>query len=297
MKRINNLNAHDSNRGSGDSYSPVATIISVSMLILSLFSLIKARELVKVELSDELVIEEIALDVFLVTHSFPWPGNSLGIRLDDHNLLWIDTPYTPDATAQVLDWFLGRFGNQMKVTEINTGFHIDNLGGNRELKRRKFPIYGSNLTCELLRTKSKATMAKLDVWLNDPNYARLRDVYRDFIFTEPTNVFDIKEKQVITVGTENVEIYFPGPTHTYDNVVVYLPGRKILFGGCMVLSAEANKLGFIDDGNVAEWAKSIGKVKTRYRDITIVVPGHGKAGGKSLLDHTMAVIDEFQSIR
>ena len=254
-------------------YRVISATITVAVLIFFSFTSIKAREMTKVTLSDELSIEEIVQDAFLVTHSFPWSGNSLVVKLEGDHLLWIDTPYTPDATAQALNWFYNRFGNQMKMIEINTGFHIDNLGGNQELKKRKIPIYRSNLTCRLLKKQSKATMAKMDTWLKDPKYKKYRNIYRDIVFTEPTNIFDIKDKLIIMLETENVEVFFPGPTHTYDNLVVYIPSKEILFGGCMVLSAEANKLGFIDDGNVNEWAKSITNVKTQYKDIKTVVPG------------------------
>jgi metallo-beta-lactamase class B len=136
-------------------------------------------------------------------------------------------------------------------------------------------------------------MAKMDTWLEDPKYKKYRDAYRNTVFIEPTNVFDIKEKQIITIGTEKVEVFFPGPTHTYDNLVVYIPSKEILFGGCMIVSAEANKLGFIEDGNVNEWTKSIDNVKSQYVDIKIVVPGHGKVGGYDLLNHTIAIVNGF----
>ncbi|MFO0645147.1 MAG: hypothetical protein U0326_02840 [Polyangiales bacterium] len=37
-------------------------------------------------------------------------------------------------------------------------------------------------------------------------------------------------------GTE-IEVFFPGAAHTLDNVVVWLPSRALLFGGCMIRPA------------------------------------------------------------
>ena len=59
--------------------------------------------------------------------------------------------------------------------------------------------------------------------------------------------------RLCTLNLNIIEIYYPGPTHTYDNLVVYIPSKKILFGGCMVLSSDTEKVGYIKDGNIEEW--------------------------------------------
>ncbi|MBN1647007.1 MAG: MBL fold metallo-hydrolase [Spirochaetales bacterium] len=261
--------------------------VLISMPLIGAGALDKPNAL---RLSDELVISEIEKDVFLVTHSFPWPGNSLLVVLDRKNIVWIDTPYTPEATALVLDWALDRFGRDCRITEINTGFHIDNLGGNRELIKRKITVYGSSLTCELLKTRSAATMAKMAGWLNGPKNKKYKDAYTNFVFVPPTHTFDINREQKIRIGTNDVIVYFPGPTHTYDNLVVYIPDRKLLFGGCMILAADADKVGYAEDGNIGEWAKSMDNLEKRFASCRLVVPGHGNPGGPELIGHTRDVV-------
>jgi len=252
----------------------------------------KADALIEKRLSGELVVKEIIKDCFLITHSYPWPGNSLIVKLDQKDFIWIDTPYTPQATAMVLDWLYKKYGEHISIKEINTGFHIDNLGGNQELKKRGIPIYGSTMTCKLLREKSKNTMQKFRNWLKAAEYKKYYDTYSNFIFIEPTIVFDLHREQTIECGKEKVEIYYPGPTHTYDNITVYIPSKKLLFGGCMILSQEAHKIGFAEDGNVKEWPKSLHRVMQKYKKIDIVVPGHGNAGDKSLIQHTIDIIEQ-----
>lgn len=247
----------------------------------------KNNNLLNLQLTKDLTITEIEYNTFLVTHTFPWPANSLIIIVDNNNILWIDTPYTPEATSLVLDWIYNKFGEDYSIIEINTGFHIDNLGGNRELITRNIPIYGSLVTCELLKTGSTHTMSKLVQWLDDPLYI---DVYSNFEFFCPTVTFDINEEQKIKLGKEEVIIYYPGPTHTYDNLVIYIPGKKLLFGGCMILAKDANKAGFIEDGNVHEWADSLLNLEKRFKNIRVVIPGHGDPGTSSLITHTKEII-------
>jgi glyoxylase-like metal-dependent hydrolase (beta-lactamase superfamily II) len=242
-----------------------------------------------VNLSDDLSVKEIIKDTFLITHSFPWPGNSLLVRLTKRDFIWADTPYTPEATSLVLDWLYNKFGNNINITEINTGFHIDNLGGNKEIIKRNIPVYGSELTCELIKTRSTLTMKKMENWLLSPQYKRYYDVYKSFIFYEPTILFNINEEQILQFNSERVEIFYPGPTHTYDNLVVYIPGKRILFGGCMILALETKEAGFIEDGNMEEWPKSLRRVLEKYKSTAIVVPGHGKPGDISLIEHSVRI--------
>lgn len=249
------------------------------------------NNLIDLQLTEEIKIVEIEKNVFLVTHSFPWPSNSLILVLDKKNILWIDTPYTPEATSLVLDWITKEFGNRYSITEINTGFHIDNLGGNQELIKRDIPVYGSDLTCELLETRSKSTMAKMMKWLQGDKYEKFKKKYEDFTFYNPTITFNINEEQKITLGSEEVIIYYPGPTHTYDNLVVYIPGKRILFGGCMILSSDSEDVGFIEDGNLNEWVHSLVNVEKRFDNIRVVVPGHGNPGDSELIVHSKEIVN------
>ena len=269
------------------------TIFTVLLIILFIFSgcADRKKDLAVVQLTEEISITEIEENVFVVTHSFPWPGNSLLLVLDKENILWIDTPYTPEATARVLDWIEEEIGQDYSITEINTGFHIDNLGGNQELIKRNIPIYGSSLTGELLEKQSRITMSKMMNWLKGAQNAKYRAVYSDFQFFRPTRTFDINEEQRLTFGSEEVIIHYPGPTHTYDNLVVYVPGRELLFGGCMILSSDADKVGFAEDGNLQEWAKSLLKLEERFESIRIVIPGHGNPGSSALITHTKEIVN------
>jgi metallo-beta-lactamase class B len=253
-----------------------------------------AQPRVVAQLMEDLTVFELQKDVLLVTHSYPWPGNSLLVRLNRTNWVWADTPYTPEATRLVVKWLYMKYGEGIRVTEINTGFHIDNLGGNGELRKWKIPIYGSSLTCELLKTKSKKTMMEMIDLLRGPENEKYIDVYRSFVFYPPTVRFDIKKTQTLRFGGNAVEIFYPGPTHTADNVVVYFPDKKVLFGTCMVLAANAKTAGFTGDANVREWPESLRKVAKRYARAAIVVPGHGAAGGPELIEHSIRILEQYR---
>jgi hypothetical protein len=56
---------------------------------------------VYVEITPDLKARHIQDGVFVITHSFPWAANSLAVVMDNH-LVLVDTPWTPQATEQML---------------------------------------------------------------------------------------------------------------------------------------------------------------------------------------------------
>jgi glyoxylase-like metal-dependent hydrolase (beta-lactamase superfamily II) len=91
-----------------------------------------------------------------------------------------------------------------------------------------------------------------------------------------------------------LEVFYPGAGHTKDNVVVWIPSAKVVFGGCLIRSLNSRGLGNLSDAYPEEWGKSALAVKETYPDSLIVVPGHGKRGDRSLIDHTINLTIEIQ---
>jgi metallo-beta-lactamase class B len=76
--------------------------------------------------------------------------------------------------------------------------------------------------------------------------------------------------------------------------VIWFEQEKVLFGGCLVKSTEAQDLGFIGEADVKEWPKTIRKVKLKYPDAKLIVTGHQAWGGKESLNHTLKLLSEKQ---
>lgn len=101
------------------------------------------------KLREDLFVSKLSDTVYVVTHYFPWESNSLVVKASAQEVVLIDTPYDTSATALMLDWVLSQFG-PVRITAINTGFHVDNLGGNQYLRENGIDIYGADRTCELI---------------------------------------------------------------------------------------------------------------------------------------------------
>lgn len=238
-----------------------------------------------IEVADDLQVREIQPGMFIATHSFPWPHNSMLVLIGESDLLLVDTPYTPQATRDLLEWAGLKFGKR-NIVAINTGFHYDNLGGNAYLIEQGIPVYGSAETAKLLEEKSAGLRAMTLGWLEAPQYKRYYEAHRDLPYEAPTNLFDLHDGLELRVGNEIVQVIFPGASHAPDNVVVYFPARKVLFGGCMILGTE--KIGNISDADMSAWPDSVEHL--RNLDFRLLIPGHGDRLDPALLDVTVDLL-------
>ena len=242
----------------------------------------------RLDLAEDLYVRQVKEGVFVITHSFPWAGNSMIVEMDNGNLVLVDTPYTPEATREVLEWIEARLGKR-QITAINTGFHYDNLGGNSYLVERGIPVYGSDLTARLLDDRGEEMRAMTLDWLQAPRYQRYRDAHQALPYVAPTHLFDVREGLQLPFGDEIVQVYYPGPSHSPDNVVVYFPDRKLLFGGCMIIGMD--EVGNTSDADIAAWPESV-RALGRF-DFDMLVPGHGDRLDPGLLEHTVNLLADL----
>ena len=236
-------------------------------------------------LGADIEIREIQSGTFVVTHRFPWAANSMFVLIGDHDLVFVDTPYTPEAANLVLDWILETFG-QRDIIEINTGFHVDNLGGNQAFIDRNIPVYGSDRTVELLRKRGEDSRNLTLSWLSSPENSRFYNRHASLQYIAPNHLFPISEGKTLSIGSESVEIIFPGETHTPDNTVVCFPQRKLLFGGCIILAW--NGTGNTVDANLKTWKDAV--IRLQSLDCDFVVPGHGLRFDAGLIQNTITIL-------
>jgi metallo-beta-lactamase class B len=240
---------------------------------------------VRIELSKDLHVRLVRKDVVVVTHEFPWPANSLIAEMANSDLVYVGTPYTPAAMREVLKWMDARWGTR-KIVAINTGYHVDNLGGNEALIERGIPVYGSDLTAELLKERGeqtrKVTLGMLGGEANEEYYR----VHAALSFVAPTHQFPLAQGLRLTFGSEPVQVYYPGPSQAPDKVVVYFPSKKVLFGGCMILGGD--RVGNTSDADLGRWPDAVRRVA--QFDAAIVVPGHGDRLGAGLIQHTIDLL-------
>jgi metallo-beta-lactamase class B len=247
-----------------------------------------------INLNEDLSVTEIEKDVFVVTHSFPWSSNSLLIRASNSDCILVNTLCDNQGAKLLIDWMKNNYGD-VNLVAINTGFHVDNLGGNEFLLNRGIAVYGSNLTAKLIAERGQTEKNRLLEGFKSPENRKYYDAYKNLTFMPPNRIFDINEGLHLKIGDEDVNVFYPGPSHTTDNVVVYFPKRKVLFGGCMIKSLDSKNLGYTADADLKGWSKATRIVLEKYGEAKIVIPGHGNMGDIQLIKHTIQLLDKENS--
>lgn len=189
-----------------------------------------------------------------------FPSNGLIVR-EGEGLLLVDSAWGEPLTEQLLTWIEDELRRPVHWA-IATHSHDDRLGGIAVLSRRGVTMVAHPLTRELAAKEGSLLPEALPALAAVGGSAR--------------------------VGP--AEVFYAGPGHAPDNVMVWLPESRILFGGCAVRAATAEGLGNVADAVLAEWPRSIERLVARYPDVQLVVPGHGAAGGPELLPHTIALL-------
>ena len=186
-----------------------------------------------------------------------YPANGL-IVVDGAEATLVDTGWTDDQAQTILRAW--NDSGRPKITNaLVTHFHNDRLGGIPELTQQGIPAYGNPLTIGLAVDNGHAP---------------------------PKPLHDV-EKSPQRLGP--IEVFYPGAGHTLDNIVAYVPGDDVLFGGCFIKSVTAHDLGYLEDADVPAWPASVKRVMDAYH-ARHVVPGHGTITGDSL-GHTLALAE------
>nr|AIA17614.1 SPM_beta_lactamase [uncultured bacterium] len=231
-------------------------------------------------LDDNLSAKLIRPDVWLVQDRSFYDTNVMLARMPDGTVViassFIDTP----KTARLIAWIKKNL-KPKEIRAINTHFHFDGTGGNEAYHREGVQTWSTQETLSLYKGRADSMRSSLAATLPDKQQGQdlreTKNTFADHIFSAAAGLeWDLQGEKVI--------VYYPGPAHSPDNLVVYLPAKKILFGGCMVRALDYD-LGNTQDGDLKNYRKSV--LSLRRFPAEIVIPGHGRMGGMDLIEHTI----------
>jgi metallo-beta-lactamase class B len=211
-----------------------------------------------------LTISHLTGDFYVFTtykaiSSGPYPANGLYL-VTDKGVVMIDCAWDSTQFQPLLDSIYQRH-QKMVVLCIATHFHDDRTAALDFLRQHGIATYSSALTYALCKQN--------------------HEPLAEHIFTRDT---------VFKMGNYSFSTFYPGEGHTRDNIVVWFPSDKILYGGCFVKSTEVNNLGNTADGNLSEWPHSIRRVIDRYPNSAFIVPGHEGWADLRSLQHTLYLL-------
>ena len=194
----------------------------------------------------------------------PVPANSMYL-VTSKGVILFDTPWDSTQFQPLLDSI--RIKHHLDVVVcISTHFHADRTAGLAYYRQKGIKTYTTELTDSL---------------------SRLRNEKRaEFIIPNDT---------IFSIGEHVFQTYYGGRGHSPDNIVIWFDKEKILYGGCLVKSTEADDLGNLSDANVKDWDVTIRNIQQKFRNPNFVIPGHLDWHNKESLVHTLKLIQQNET--
>ena len=145
---------------------------------------------------------------------------------------------------------------------ILTHYHADHIYGLQTFKAQGARIIAQRsgqeyLNSDTARLRLEASKKDLAPWINEKTQLVSADQWID----GPTE---------LTLGGMQFSLQPAGPSHTPEDLVVYLPQEKVLFAGDLVFR---NRIPFVGQADSGHWIESLQSL-LRF-DAAVIVPGHG----------------------
>lgn len=195
-------------------------------------------------------------------NGMPYPSNGMYV-VTNNGVVLLDTPWDTTQFQPLLDSIQARH-HQNVVLCIATHFHSDRTVGLPYYATKGIATYSSTATQNLCREKNEGIA--------------------QYVFTKDT---------VFSVGNVQFQTFYPGEGHSSDNIVVWFPNDKILYGGCFIKSKETNDIGNLSDANVPAWRVAIQQTIQKFAQAAYVIPGHLDGYGVNNLAHTAKLVDDY----
>ena len=189
-------------------------------------------------------------------------GGNSGILVTDSAVVVIDTKM--GKPAKLLAETVKKIAGKKKIIVINTHFHPDHSGGNQYYSGCK--IISGSYDLAFLQQHLKVGQIP--------------------------NTF-VADSLMLALGTDTLMLYNLGQAHTWDDVIVYVKNRKLLFSGDLVVNKINPVLNKESGAHVGKWIQALDNILRR--DIKVLVPGHGKPGGKELANDLLHYFEDMRT--
>ena len=190
-------------------------------------------------------------------------GGNIAVLSGSDGKLIVDSGYST-SRGKITDALIKVSPEPIKHL-VNTHWHFDHTDGNEWMHAD-----GATILAHENTRKHLSTTTRVEAW--------------DFTFPPsptgaiPNEVFD-KEKTMHLNGTAIALAYY-GPSHTDGDISAYFVEADVLHCGDTWWNGHYPFIDYSTGGNINGMIKAAESNLARVTDKTIVIPGHGKIGGK-----------------
>jgi cyclase len=211
-------------------------------------------------------LEEIDRGVFAyVQPDGTWWINNTAFVTAPDGVVVVDTCATERRTRAFLDTLAGVTSAPVRLV-VNTHHHGDHTHGN----------YLTNPAAIVAHTRCREAM--LATGIRHPHGVFEPVDWGELRLAPPILTFD--DHVDVWAGDTKVELHYIGtPAHTTNDVIVWLPARRILFAGDLVFNGGTP---FMLMGSIRGCAEALERIRQFQPEV--IVPGHGTVCDAGVLD-------------
>jgi cyclase len=218
-------------------------------------------------------VEEVSDGVFaFVQPDGGWGLNNTGFIIGREAVLAIDACFTERRTRMLIDAMRGAAGARPVRTLVNTHHHCDHTFGNY-LFLPDATIVGHERCREMMLAEGTGTQS---------SFAGVE--WGNIEVAAPTVTF--ADRLDLWLDDLKVELIFVGPAHTTNDVVAWIPDRKLLFTGDVIFNGGQP---FALAGSIGGWLEALDRL--RGLGARTIVPGHGPVSDASVIDDVASYLE------
>lgn len=222
-------------------------------------------------------IEEVSDGIFAYLQLWgQWGLNNAGFFVGKQAVTLLDTCFTVKRAQAFLDSIQGVTSKPLR-TLVNTHHHGDHTYGN-------FLVTGATIIGH-----ERCRQEMLETGLSTTSIFQQGVEWGPIDIAPPFVTFE--ERLNLYVDDLRIEAYFVGPAHTSNDVVYYVPERRLLFSGDLVFHGGTP---FVVMGSVEGSLRAYERL--RQFAIDLVVPGHGPLANAAVFDDMVAYLRWVQQL-
>lgn len=260
-------------------FAYAAWVFAASLTLLT--SISWAHEIRLPDSFGDLALNEVAPGTFVVhgMQAMPDPANNgfmsnSGVLLTDQGVVIVDSGGSVEVAAAMLDR-TAELTDAPVIAVFNTHVHGDHWLGNAEVLRRYpgIPIFAHKRAIERLQGGEASAWAAIigNLMQHAPSESEL---------SLPTA--SLSGGESLAFGSTDIVVHHTGHAHTDSDIMLELPGRRLVFAGDVIEYGRAVSSDVPADFSARGQIEAIDYLLSL--DVDLFVPGHGPTGGREIAE-------------
>ena len=222
----------------------------------------------------EITLSHLRGSVYVYEEKYPLSDENGAVYVGRKFVTVIGATFTPES-GRLLAAEIAKVTSKPIGEVVDTNDNLDRAGGNAYFRSIGAHIVATQLTRDLLKRDWAQMVASARARL--PDYPGGPVVLPDETYAGD---FDLQDGRI--------KGFYLGPSHAPDDIFIYFPEEKVLYGGCIL----KEQLGNLALANLDEYPRTLRKLKALNLGYTTIIAGHwSPIHGPELVDRYLHLLE------